>query len=152
MSTERSYIVKQTCSWKLHVCLSMYDLSVNSGTKRLSVVCTCNSLKSIGTLKMQFTKNWCFFAGIDPRLVAYVEPNFSELLRKQLTAKRRFRKRTPLQTWFKYPLAGGVQISSGFFLGPYRTSIMWLFCKNISQLKAVIYIHKKLRNRCLTGF
>ena len=32
VSTKRSYILKQTCSWKLKVCLSMYDLSV--GTRR----------------------------------------------------------------------------------------------------------------------
>ena len=28
--TKRSHILKQTCSWKLQVCLSMYDLSVTT--------------------------------------------------------------------------------------------------------------------------
>ena len=41
---------------------------------------------------MQFTKNWRFFAGIDPRSVAYVEPNFSELLRNSLQLKGVFAK------------------------------------------------------------
>ena len=36
MSTKRSHIIKQTCSWKLQVCLSMCDLSVDTCTKGLN--------------------------------------------------------------------------------------------------------------------
>ena len=32
MSTKKPYIFKQTCNWKLQVCLGMYDLLVD--TKR----------------------------------------------------------------------------------------------------------------------
>ena len=36
MSTKRSHILKQTCSFQLQICLSMCDILVNIGTKGLS--------------------------------------------------------------------------------------------------------------------
>ena len=39
VSTERSYILKQTCSWKLKVCLSMYDFSVDIWCLTMEMCC-----------------------------------------------------------------------------------------------------------------
>ena len=44
MFTKRSYILKQICSWKLQVCLSMYRLLLDT-RKGLTFICLCDLYK-----------------------------------------------------------------------------------------------------------
>ena len=38
MSTKRSYTFKQTCNWKMQVCLSMHELSVGTSHQRVKKI------------------------------------------------------------------------------------------------------------------
>ena len=46
VSTKRPYILKQTCSWKVQVCLSMYDLLVDTRRQRVTMNLSKHGTKS----------------------------------------------------------------------------------------------------------
>ena len=58
MSTKRSYILKQTCSFQLHVCLSRCDILMNIRHKRVKEHCKIgpNTISAIIILCFQFKK------------------------------------------------------------------------------------------------